>query len=172
MNLDQQVANATSPPIVYDQKYMNFVDTLLKESADEFEKERKFSESSLLKLYKLFGVTFERGLDLYERRRVTQISTSKIIIKEPCKSANEANWLIQVKGHSGALYTLFPETNYCTCDAFRYQVLKDRSAFTCKHVLAAWLASIDNEKLLHQQLMQKQFDSLLLYQVSYKHDAF
>jgi len=77
------------------------------------------SDQNLLKLYKLFDGTFERAIDLYEQRRVTQISTSNAIITE-CKCANEASWLMQVRGHSGELYTLFPEINYCTCAAFRY----------------------------------------------------
>lgn len=171
MNPNEKENVAFSPPTVYDQQYPDFVDNLLKETADDFEKEKKFSDQNLLKLYKLFNGTFERALDLYEQRRVTQVSTSSTIITGPCKNASEASWLMQVKGHSGASYTLFPEINYCTCIAFRHQVLGDRSAFTCKHVLAAWLASVDSEKLLHQQLTQKQFDNLLLYQVSYKHDV-
>ncbi|XP_011684611.1 PREDICTED: zinc finger SWIM domain-containing protein 7-like [Wasmannia auropunctata] len=173
MNSDQQVASTGSrPPTVYDQKYVDFVDNVLKEAADDFEREKKFSDQILLKLYKLFDGAFERALDLYEQRRVTQISTSNAIITE-CKSVNEASWLMQVRGHSGALYTLFPEVNYCTCAAFRQQVLTNRSAFTCKHILAAWLASVDNEKLLHQQLTQKQFDNLLhlLYEVPIEQDA-
>ncbi|XP_012227666.1 zinc finger SWIM domain-containing protein 7-like [Linepithema humile] len=178
MDLDQQVAEPSKSNIttrqatIYDEKYSVFVENVLKETASDFEREKKFSDQNLLKLYKLFDGVFERALDLYEQKRVTQISTSNVIITESCKSTNEANWLMQVKGHSGALYTLFPEINYCTCTAFRQQVLKDRSAFTCKHVLAAWLASVDNEKLLHQQLTQKQFDGLLLYQVSYKYNVF
>ncbi|XP_036146706.1 zinc finger SWIM domain-containing protein 7-like [Monomorium pharaonis] len=121
MSSDQQVADTGSRlPTVYDQKYINYVENVLKEAADDFEREKKFSDQNLLKLYKLFDGTFERALDLYEQRRVTQISTTNAIITEPCKSANEASWLMQVKGHSGALYTLFPEVNYCTCAAFRY----------------------------------------------------
>jgi len=77
------------------------------------------SDQNLLKLYKLFGNVFERALDLYEQKRVTQISTCNAIITE-CRTIKEANWLMQIKGHSGALYTLFPEVNYCTCVAFRY----------------------------------------------------
>ncbi|KAL0111822.1 hypothetical protein PUN28_013186 [Cardiocondyla obscurior] len=170
---DQQVANDVSQSLtMYDLKYANFVDHALQKAADDFEREKKFSDQNLLKLYKLFNGTFERALDLYEQRRVTQISTVNTIITEPCKNADEASWLMQVKGHSGALYTLFPEINYCTCSAFRQQVLTDRSAFTCKHVLAVWLASVDKEKLLHQQLMQKQFDSLLLHQASDERDTF
>ncbi|XP_018348447.1 PREDICTED: cell cycle checkpoint protein RAD1-like [Trachymyrmex septentrionalis] len=122
MNSYQQVINTGSqPPTVYDQKYVDFVDNILKEVADDFEREKKFSDQNLLKLHKLFDGVFERALDLYEQQRVTQISTSNTIITESCKSANEAIWLMQVKGHSGALYTLFPEINYCTCAAFRFQ---------------------------------------------------
>ncbi|KYM89449.1 Cell cycle checkpoint protein RAD1 [Atta colombica] len=163
MNSYQQVVNTGSqPPTVYDQKYIDFVDNVLKEVADDFEREKKFSDQNLLKLHKLFDGVFERALDLYEQQRVTQISTSNAIITEPCKRVNEASWLMQVKGHSGVLYTLFPEINYCTCAAFRHQVLTDRSAFTCKHVLATWLASIDKEKLLHQQLTQKQLQTNMM----------
>lgn len=39
MNLDQQVS--TSSATVYDQTYTNFVDILLKQSADDFEKHKK-----------------------------------------------------------------------------------------------------------------------------------
>ncbi|KYQ57860.1 Cell cycle checkpoint protein RAD1 [Trachymyrmex zeteki] len=163
MNSYQQVIDpGFRSPTVYDQKYVDFVDNVLKEVADDFEREKQFSDQNLLKLHKLFDGVFERALDLYEQQRVTQISTSNAIITEPCKSANEASWLLQVRGHSGALYTLFPEINYCTCAAFRHQVLTDRSAFTCKHVLAAWLASVDNEKLLHQQLIQKQLQTNMM----------
>lgn len=42
MNLDQQVASTNSrPPTVYDQKYVDFVDNVLKEAADDFEREKK-----------------------------------------------------------------------------------------------------------------------------------
>jgi len=41
MNSDQQVANTSRPPTVYDQKYVDFVDNVLKEVADDFEKEKK-----------------------------------------------------------------------------------------------------------------------------------
>jgi len=42
MNSDQQIANTGSrPSTVYDQKYVDFVDNVLKEVADDFEKEKK-----------------------------------------------------------------------------------------------------------------------------------
>lgn len=88
------------------------------------------SDQNLLKLYKIFDGTFERALDLYEQQRVTQFSTSSTIITEPYKNASEVSWLMQVRGHSGASYTLFPEVNYCTCAAFRYNILyKSRTGF-------------------------------------------
>lgn len=42
MNSDQQVVNTgLRPPTVYDQKYVDFVDNVLKEVAGDFEKEKK-----------------------------------------------------------------------------------------------------------------------------------
>lgn len=101
------------------------------------------SDQNLLKLYKLFDGAFERALDLYEQGRVTQISTSNAIITELCKGANEASWLMQVKGHSGALYTLFPEVNYCTCAAFRYN---------CVNKLFTWKSTIIFSKILYVEI--------------------
>lgn len=172
MSVDQQVPGiSSSPPFVYDEKYMDFVNELLKEAVTDFKKEKKFSDQILLKLYKLFNKVFERALDLYEHKRVIQISTSNAIVTEHCKNISEASWLMQVKGHSGALYTLFPRVNYCICAAYRQFVLTNSSAFTCKHILAVWLASVDTEKLLHQQLTQKQFDRLMLHQFLNKQDV-
>lgn len=51
MSLGQQVANTTLPFIVYDQKYTNFVDVLLKESADEFEREGKCMYPVMCSIY-------------------------------------------------------------------------------------------------------------------------
>lgn len=53
---------------------------------------------------------------------------------------------------------------------FRCQVLGSRAIFTCKHVLAAWLATVDKEKLLYQQVTPQRFQELLLYQASCKND--
>lgn len=55
---------------------------------------------------------------------------------------------------------------------FRYQVLEGQTAFTCKHVLAAWLAVLDKEKIIYQKLTFSQFRGLLVYQVSYKQNVY
>lgn len=43
MNLDQEedIENTFSPPNIYDQQYPDFVKNLLKEVADDFEREKK-----------------------------------------------------------------------------------------------------------------------------------
>lgn len=41
MNPNEKENVAFSPPTVYDQQYPDFVDNLLKETADDFEKEKK-----------------------------------------------------------------------------------------------------------------------------------
>ena len=45
-------------------------------------------------------------------------------------------------GSSGVPYTLFPKVNYCSCHAYRFQVVGSQTFLTCKHVLAARLAEI------------------------------
>lgn len=51
---------------------------------------------------------------------------------------------------------------------FRCQVLNNKSLFTCKHILAVWLASVTKEKVSYQYITEKQLKNLLLYQVSNK----
>lgn len=140
---------------------------ILQEAADEFSKEKKFSDKILMKLYSIFGSAFEKASEIYESGHVTHISTSDLPIK------SDTRYLLRVKGSSGQIYTLFPNVNFCTCKAFRYQVLEGQTAFTCKHFLASWLALIDKEKLIYEKLTTSQFRGLLLYQVSYKqHDEY
>ena len=45
-------------------------------------------------------------------------------------------------GSTGVPYTLFPRVNYCSCHAYRFQVIGSQTFLTCKHVLAARLAEI------------------------------
>ncbi|XP_015179482.1 PREDICTED: cell cycle checkpoint protein RAD1 isoform X2 [Polistes dominula] len=158
-------------PNPYSVKYNEIVDHLLKESVEDFEKNGKFSDKILLKLYNVFGEVFERALELYEEKRVTHISSSTPVAKGDCYNKNNARWLLQVKGFSGIIYTLFPEINFCTCLSFRNQVIDNRVIFTCKHVLACWLATIDKEKLLYQQITSQQFQHFLLYQSFSNHTA-
>lgn len=55
MNSDQQVASTGSrPPTVYDQKYVDFVENVLKEAADDFEREKKCTWYSFLPLSSIY----------------------------------------------------------------------------------------------------------------------
>ncbi|KAK1131386.1 hypothetical protein K0M31_017671 [Melipona bicolor] len=103
-----------------DIKYIKFVNKVLKESADSFEKEQKFLDNVLLNLYNIFGGAFEKALELYEGKRITYIFPSKTVGAPPHSDRNKARYLVQVKGLSGATYTLFPDINYCHCASFSY----------------------------------------------------
>lgn len=102
--------------------------------------------------------------------RITKIIAFDSAQRGICKQTYESRWLIQVKGLSGECYTLFPDINYCPCQAFKYQVLNDHSELTCKHILAAWLSSLNPSKIIKYEITPGQFNSLLIYQVSYKND--
>ena len=167
----RSVANALKPDI-YHAKYSEFVNNVLKESSDSFDKEQKLTDAVLLNLYNFFGGVFERALELYEQGRVTHIFPSETIAATSHSDKSNARYLVQVRGLSGEIYTFFPDINYCTCASFRCQVLHDRSLFTCKHILAAWLSALTKDKLSYQYITEKQFQNLLLYQVSYKQHEF
>ncbi|OAD57181.1 Cell cycle checkpoint protein RAD1 [Eufriesea mexicana] len=144
MSVNEQLTTSVFPLSTYDKKYAEFVNKVLKESADSFEKEKKYNV--LLNLYNVFGGIFERALELYEQGRITYIFASESAGVAPYSNRNNARYLVQVKGLSGAIYTFFPDINYCICASFRCQVLNNKSLFTCKHVLAVWLASVTKEK--------------------------
>lgn len=149
------------------------------------------SESVLQNLYNIFGCVLERALELYERKCIVYIFPSETAGIASNSNRNNAKYLVQVKGHSGTIYVLFPEINYCTCASFRYicflwnstfnikrylinvscrtQVLSDRSLFTCKHVLAVWLTTVTKDKVSYQHITEKEFQNLLLYQTTHKH---
>ncbi|KAG4076839.1 hypothetical protein HA402_004441 [Bradysia odoriphaga] len=48
--------------------------------------------------------------------------------------------IIEIAGSNDSVYRFFPNTNYCPCEAYQYHVLKSRSEYTCKHILAAKIA--------------------------------
>ncbi|XP_046734967.1 zinc finger SWIM domain-containing protein 7-like [Diprion similis] len=132
---------------------------VLREVSEKF----AISDESLLRLYGIFGSTFERALELHELERVKKICVKS----EPGNSANDARWLLQVTGISGEIYTLFPEVNFCSCASFRYRVLNDQAEHTCKHILAAWLSSVDNKKLSVQEIASPLFRDLMRFQVTF-----
>ncbi|XP_017757059.1 PREDICTED: cell cycle checkpoint protein RAD1-like [Eufriesea mexicana] len=166
MSVNEQLTTSVFPLSTYDKKYAEFVNKVLKESADSFEKEKKFLDNVLLNLYNVFGGIFERALELYEQGRITYIFASESAGVAPYSNRNNARYLVQVKGLSGAIYTFFPDINYCICASFRCQVLNNKSLFTCKHVLAVWLASVTKEKVSYQYITEKQLQNLLLYQTN------
>lgn len=49
--------------------------------------------------------------------------------------------ILQIVGSRGDIYTIMENVNFCTCDFFKHQVLKDKS-LCCKHFLAAKVALI------------------------------
>lgn len=169
MSMNKDLTTNSTLPIIYDIGYVRLVNRVLKETADSFEKEQKFSESVLQNLYNIFGCVLERALELYERKCIVYIFPSETAGIASNSNRNNAKYLVQVKGHSGTIYVLFPEINYCTCASFRTQVLSDRSLFTCKHVLAVWLTTVTKDKVSYQHITEKEFQNLLLYQTTHKH---
>ncbi|KAK0080759.1 hypothetical protein PV325_013369 [Microctonus aethiopoides] len=131
---------------------------LLEKAALDFTKENKYS--ILLQLYSVFGGVFERALELYDSGKVTKIISREANATGIWKEIDASRWLIEVKG-SGEAYILFPNINYCPCAAFRFQVLRDQSDLTCKHILAAWLFCLNSEKIQHRHITRIQFKNLL-----------
>ena len=122
MSVNKQLASNALLSKTYDIKYAEFVNKVLKESADSFEKEQKFLDDVLLNLYNIFGDALERALELYERGRITYIFPSESAGVPPHNDRHTARYLVQVKGLSGAIYMLFPDINYCLCASFRYKI--------------------------------------------------
>ncbi|XP_014300596.1 zinc finger SWIM domain-containing protein 7 isoform X1 [Microplitis demolitor] len=138
---------------------------VLEKLSEDFKREQKFTDSSLLSLYSAFGDVFDRALNLYESSKISKIVAVDSNAHGVWKEIDAGRWLIEVQGFSGEAYILFPNINYCQCAAFKYQVLRDQSDRTCKHVLAAWLASLESNKIIEKQITREQFKNLLLYQV-------
>lgn len=84
----------------------------------------------LLELSGLFGVSLvESALALIDSEKV------KIY-----RSQSRSGEFIEIPGHNGIVYKLFPNINHCRCQTFNEQVLQFKSQYTCKHILAAKLA--------------------------------
>ncbi|VVC40809.1 Zinc finger, SWIM-type [Cinara cedri] len=92
-------------------------------------KQRSSIEELLLSLNSIFGpVLTERALELIDDESVFLIQSQE-------------RYIFQVVGSRGDIYTIMEVSNFCTCDFFKHQVLKDR-ALCCKHFLAAKVAFI------------------------------
>lgn len=86
-------------------------------------------EELLLSLNSIFGTTLtENALELVDDESVFLIH-------------NHERRILQIVGSRGNIYTIMETANFCTCDFFKHQVLKDK-ALCCKHFLAAKVALI------------------------------
>ncbi|XP_067119379.1 zinc finger SWIM domain-containing protein 7-like [Centruroides vittatus] len=101
---------------------------LLKQVETTYKEHNKLTDELLSQLNFIFKTPLLSALDLIDRQKVTRIST-------PSKRE-----LFQVIGSSGLLYLCFQSSNYCSCLAYRYSVLRKEEYPMCKHVLAARLS--------------------------------
>lgn len=91
--------------------------------------QRLCTEELLLSLNSVFGSTLtEHALELIDDDSVFLIVSLERSI-------------LQIVGSRGDIYTIMETTNFCTCNFFKHQVLKDK-ALCCKHFLAAKVALI------------------------------
>ncbi|XP_060876246.1 zinc finger SWIM domain-containing protein 7-like [Metopolophium dirhodum] len=91
--------------------------------------ERSCVEELLLSLNSVFGSTLtEHALELID-------DGSVFLIVSHLRS------ILQIVGSRGDIYTIMETANFCTCNFFKHQVLKDK-ALCCKHFLAAKVALI------------------------------
>lgn len=94
----------------------------------------------------LFGETLDRSLAILDK---TSIKLYK-------RQANNRT-IIEIAGSNSSIYRLFPNVNYCPCEAYQYHVLKSRSQYTCKHILAAKIALLTNRDIVTEVMSDEQF---------------
>lgn len=91
--------------------------------------QRSCIEELLLGLNSVFGSTLtEHALEL--------IDDDSVFLIKCCERQ-----ILQIVGSRGDIYTIMETANFCTCEFFKHQVLKDK-ALCCKHFLAAKVALI------------------------------
>lgn len=91
--------------------------------------QRSCIEELLLSLNSVFGSTLtEHALELIDDGSVFLI-------------VSHLRCIFQIVGSRGDIYTIMETANFCTCNFFKHQVLKDK-ALCCKHFLAAKVALI------------------------------
>jgi predicted nucleic acid-binding Zn finger protein len=91
----------------------------------------------------------ERALDLIDKKKIVCYKTK-----------SELNKILEIEGSQREVYKFFPEINYCSCYSFRFQVLKNQQAYTCKHVLAARIALI-LDRVQEEVVSEENFKYLL-----------
>ncbi|XP_022183758.1 zinc finger SWIM domain-containing protein 7-like [Myzus persicae] len=113
------MTNRLLPAIVYE-----VLDNLRKDY-----EQRSCMEELLLSLNSVFGSTLtEHALELIDDGSVFLIESHQ-------------RRILQIVGSRGDIYTIMETANFCTCNFFKHQVLKDK-ALCCKHFLAAKIALI------------------------------
>ena len=88
------------------------------------------SDELLSDLFFLFQTPLEHALDLIDKEAVTRL------VNRVCSG----HFVFQVTGSSGATYTCFAESNYCTCPFYKFSVLRKEEFVMCKHSIAARLS--------------------------------
>jgi len=115
---------------------------LIKQIGSEYQEKKNIPRHLLLDLYSILGEQLYAALDIVDRKGVIRIS-----------QFGGGRELYQVKGNSGAKYSLVKATSFCNCPAFQYQVLEGKELF-CKHLLA--LAIAESCKTTKQYTVTKQ----------------
>lgn len=105
---------------------------LLSDAEEAYKEIGKFSDETLQVLYDVFNNTFSKAVEFLETGEALQYETAK-----------GTRRLLKVSDKH-ELYMLFPDINFCYCPVFKHQVLKQQKLITCKHVLVAKLAKIQN----------------------------
>ncbi|CAM1308716.1 ZSWIM7 (predicted) [Pycnogonum litorale] len=111
-----------------DKEVNNVVEQLLKEVEKVFGERKKLTNELMQSLHFIFGKPLPQALDLVDKHNV------KII--QSCSGRR----LYQITGSVGTPYVCFRSSNYCSCPAYTYSVLKKQDYIMCKHVLAAKLS--------------------------------
>ncbi|XP_044739551.1 zinc finger SWIM domain-containing protein 7-like [Chrysoperla carnea] len=109
----------------------------------------ELTSDDYLKLYSIFGEIFTRALELLDKATFTLLSTQDGLRR-----------CVRVETNSTQMYHLYLNVNYCSCQAFKYQVLTSAQDLTCKHVLAVKLAVMLN-KCAQQTLTSKQIMDIM-----------
>lgn len=108
------------------------------------------TDDELRSLFGVFGDTLERALVIID----------KLVIKI-YKKPNNNRTIIEIPGSNNCVYRFFPNINYCTCEAYQYLVLKSRSQYTCKHILAAKIALLTNKNVEIEVLNDSNFNVII-----------
>lgn len=60
--------------------------------------------------------------------------------------------IFKVKGSNQRTYMVTPACLYCSCMSYNFQYLKKKSTFLCKHILATYLAKVEDSMVDDEEL--------------------